>query len=71
MTKRCQITYKKPMQGNNVSHSHRKTRRRFMPNLQKHRFWINKEKRYIKMHITTKGMRIIDKYGIEKVLIKT
>lgn len=69
MAKICQITYKKPMQGNNVSHSHRKTRRRFMPNLQKHRFWIKNEKRYIKLHVSTKGMRIIDKHGIEKFLI--
>lgn len=70
MAKICQLTYKKPMQGNNVSHSNRKTRRRFMPNLQKHRFWINNEKRYIKLRISTKGMRIIDKYGIEKILNK-
>ena len=56
------------MAGNNVSHANNKTRRRFNPNLQEHRFWLEDEKRYIKLRVSTKGMRIIDKYGIEQVL---
>jgi large subunit ribosomal protein L28 len=56
------------MMGNNVSHANNKTRRRFHPNLQKRRLWLESEKRYITLRITTRGIRIIDKYGIEKVL---
>lgn len=56
------------MVGNNVSHANNKTKRRFNPNLQEHRFWLESEKRYIKLRVSTKGMRIIDKHGIEKVL---
>jgi large subunit ribosomal protein L28 len=56
------------MSGNNVSHSNKRTRRRFLPNLRTHRFWIPGENRYIKLRVSTKGMRIIDKHGIEKVL---
>jgi large subunit ribosomal protein L28 len=68
MSQVCQVTGKRPMVGNNVSHANNKTRRRFNPNLQEHRFWLESEKRYIKLRVSTKGMRIIDKYGIEKVL---
>jgi large subunit ribosomal protein L28 len=56
------------MVGNNVSHANNKTRRRFSPNLQEHRFWLEGEKRFVKLRVSTRGMRIIDKHGIEKVL---
>ena len=68
MAKVCPITGKRPMMGNNVSHANNKTRRRFNPNLQKRRLWLESEKRYVTLRITTRGIRIIDKYGIEKVL---
>ncbi len=68
MAKVCQVTGKKPVVGNNVSHSHRRTRRRFLPNLQNHRFWVEGENRFVKLRLTTAGMRIIDKNGIESVL---
>lgn len=68
MAKVCPITGKRPMMGNNVSHANNRTRRRFNPNLQKRRIWLESEKRYISLRITTRGIRIIDKYGIEKVL---
>jgi len=68
MSKICQVTGKRPMSGNNVSHAHNKTRRRFLPNLQYKRFWLEKEKRYIKLRISQKGLRLIDKLGLEKVL---
>jgi large subunit ribosomal protein L28 len=56
------------MSGNNVSHAHNKTRRRFNPNLHVHRFWVESEKRFVKLRVSARGMRIIDKHGIEKVL---
>ncbi len=68
MSKVCQVTGKRPMAGNNVSHSHRKTRRRFMPNLHTHRFWVESENRWVKLKTSTKGMRMIDKLGIDEVL---
>jgi len=68
MSKICQVTGKRPMSGNNVSHAHNKTRRRFLPNLQTHRFWVESEKRFIRLRLSTKGMRIIDKKGIDTVL---
>jgi len=68
MSKICQVTGKRPQSGNNVSHAHNKTRRRFLPNLQHKRFWLESEKRYIRLRVSHKGLRIIDKYGIEKVL---
>jgi len=68
MAKVCPITKKRPLMGNNVSHANNKTRRRFLPNLQKRRLWLESEKRYITLRITTRGIRIIDKHGIEKVL---
>ena len=64
----CQVTGKHPITGNNVSHSNRKTRRRFSPNLHTHRFWVEAEKRFVKLRVSTKGLRIIDKQGIEAVL---
>ncbi|MEA1989029.1 MAG: 50S ribosomal protein L28, partial [Pseudomonadota bacterium] len=54
--------------GNNVSHSHRKTRRRFLPNLHSHRFWVEAENRFVKLRVTAAGMRIIDKNGIDAVI---
>ena len=68
MSRVCQVTGKRPMSGNNVSHAHNKTRRRFLPNLQYKRFWLEKENRYIKLRVSKKGLRIIDKHGLEKVL---
>jgi large subunit ribosomal protein L28 len=68
MSRVCQITGKRPTAGNNVSHAHNKTRRRFLPNLHSHRFWLEIEQRYIKLRVSSKGLRIIDKHGIEKVL---
>jgi large subunit ribosomal protein L28 len=68
MSRVCQVTGKGPMVGHNVSHANNKTKRRFNPNLQVHRFWLESEKRYVKLRVSTKGMRIIDKHGIEKVL---
>jgi large subunit ribosomal protein L28 len=68
MSQVCQVTGKRPMAGNNVSHANNKTKRRFIPNLQEHRFWLESENRYIKLRVSTKGMRTIDKHGIEKVL---
>ena len=68
MSRVCQVTGKRPVTGNNVSHAHNKTRRRFLPNLHTHRFWVESEKRYVKLRVSTKGMRIIDKKGIDTVL---
>jgi len=68
MSRVCQVTGKRPITGNNVSHAHNKTRRRFLPNVHSHRFWLESEKRYVKLRISAKGMRIIDKHGIEKVV---
>ena len=68
MSNVCQVTGKRPQSGNNVSHANNKTRRRFMPNLRTHRFWVDSEKRFVKLRVSSKGMRIIDKLGIETVL---
>ncbi|WP_405225749.1 MULTISPECIES: 50S ribosomal protein L28 [Lentisalinibacter] len=68
MSKVCQVTGKRPMSGNNVSHAHNKTRRRFLPNLHTHRFWLESEKRFVKLRVSNKGMRIIDKRGIDDVV---
>jgi len=68
MSKVCQVTGKRPQSGNNVSHAKNRTRRRFLPNLQNKRFWLESEKRYVRMRVSQKGLRIIDKHGIEKVL---
>jgi large subunit ribosomal protein L28 len=68
MSKVCQVTGKRPVAGNNVSHANNKTKRRFLPNLHTQRFWVSGEKRWIKLRISTKGMRIINKKGIETVL---
>ena len=68
MSQVCQVTGKRPVTGNNRSHARNATKRRFLPNLQSHRFWVESEKRWVKLRISTKGMRIIDKNGIDTVL---
>ncbi len=68
MSRVCQVTGKKPVTGNNVSHAHNKTRRRILPNLHTHRFWIESENRWVKLRVSAKGMRIIDKNGIDAVI---
>ena len=68
MSRVCQVTGKRPVSGNNVSHAHNKTRRRFLPNLHTHRFWVESENRHVKLRVTANGMRIIDKKGIDVVL---
>ena len=68
MSRVCDVTGKKPMFGNNVSHANNKSRRRFDVNLQKKRFWLPDEKRYVTLRVSTKGLRIIDKKGIRKVI---
>jgi large subunit ribosomal protein L28 len=70
MSKICQVTGKRPVSGNNVSHAHNKTRRRFLPNLHYHRFWVESEKRWVRLRVSAQGMRIIDKNGIDAVLSK-
>ena len=64
----CQVTGKRPMSGNNVSHANNKTRRRFLPNLHKHRFWMASQKRYITLLVSGKGLKTIDKKGVEAVI---
>lgn len=68
MARKCPITGKRPMVGNNVSHANNKTKRRYLPNLQYKRFWLESQKRFIRIRVSTRGMRIIDKHGIEAVL---
>ena len=68
MSRVCQVTGKRPMAGNNVSHAKNRTRRRFLPNLHIHRYFVESENRWVKLRLTTKGMRIIDKKGIDTVL---
>ena len=68
MAKVCVVTGKKPMAGNNVSHANNKTRRRFEPNLQDKRFWVPSEKRWVKLRVSAKAIKIINKVGIERVL---
>ena len=68
MAKVCQVTGKKPMSGNRVSHANNKTKRRFLPNLHDQRFWIPSEKRFVTLRVSAKAMKTIDKLGIEQVL---
>jgi len=68
MSKVCQVTGKRPMTGNNVSHANNKNKRRFLPNLHTQRFWVPGESRWVKLRVSTKGLRIINKKGIETVL---
>jgi large subunit ribosomal protein L28 len=69
MSRVCQVTGKGPMVGNTVSHANNKKKRRFLPNLQKHRFWVEGEKRFVTLRVSAQGLRIIDKRGIEAVLV--
>ncbi|NOT15733.1 MAG: 50S ribosomal protein L28 [Methylotenera sp.] len=68
MARVCQVTGKKPMVGNNVSHAQNKTKRRFLPNLQNRKFWVESENRWVSMRITNAALRTIDKNGIDSVL---
>jgi len=68
MARVCQVTGKKPMTGNVVSHANNRTKRRFLPNLQYRRFWVESEKRWVRLRVTNAGLRLIDKKGIETVL---
>ena len=68
MSRVCIVTGKKPMVGNNVSHANNHTKRRFLPNLQSRRFWIESENRFIRLRLSTAGIRLIDKNGIDAVL---
>ena len=68
MSKVCQVTGKGPVTGNKVSHANNKTRRRFLPNLHHHRFWVETENRFVRLRLSAKGMRVIDKRGIDTVL---
>jgi large subunit ribosomal protein L28 len=68
MSKVCQVTGKRPITGNNVSHAHNKTKRRFLPNLHRKRFWVESENRWVRLRISSSGMRTIDKKGIDAVL---
>ena len=68
MTKACDLTGKRPTTGNNVSHANNKTKRRFLPNLQKRRIWVPSQKRYVTFKVSARGLRTIDKIGIEAAL---
>ncbi len=68
MSRVCQVTGKSPMSGNNVSHAKNRRRRRFLPNLHTHRFWVAAENRFVSLRVSSNGMRIIDKNGIDTVL---
>lgn len=68
MARVCQVTGKRPMTGFNVSHAHNKTKRRFLPNLHSRRFWVESEKRWVRLRISSQGLRLIDKHGIDRVL---
>ena len=68
MARVCQVTGKKPQTGHNVSHANNRTKRRFLPNLQYRRFWVESEKRWVSLRVSNAGLRVIDKKGIETVL---
>lgn len=68
MARVCQVTGKRPAVGNNVSHANNKTRRRFLPNLHKKRFWVESEQRFISLRVSSHGLRTIDKVGIDTVI---
>lgn len=70
MARVCQVTGKRPMSGHNVSHANNKTKRRFLPNLHSHRFWVEAEERFVTLRVTTKGLRTIDKKGIDAILVE-
>lgn len=68
MSRVCQVTGKRPMSGNNVSHANNRTKRRFLPNLQWQRFWVASEKRWVRLRVSTRAIKTINKHGIEAVL---
>ncbi len=68
MSRVCQVTGKRPASGNTVSHDNNKRRRRFLPNIHTHRFWLESEKRFVRLKVSTKGLRVIDKKGIDAVV---
>jgi len=68
MARVCQVTGKRPMVGNNVSHANNKTKRRFLPNLQSRRFWVESENRWVRLRVSANALRTIDKLGIDAVL---
>lgn len=68
MSRVCQVTGKRPITGNNVSHANNKTRRRFLPNIKVRQYWVEEENRSVTLKVSTKGMRTIDKLGIKEVL---
>jgi large subunit ribosomal protein L28 len=68
MARVCQITGKGPMVGNHVSHANNKTKRRFLPNLQYRRFWVESENRWVRLRISNAGLRMIDKVGIDQIV---
>lgn len=70
MSRVCQVTGKRPLAGNNVSHANNKTKRRFLPNLHNRRFWVESEKRWVSLRVSSQGLRIIDRDGIENVLAR-
>ncbi|MFM7256780.1 MAG: 50S ribosomal protein L28 [Betaproteobacteria bacterium] len=68
MARVCQVTGKAPMSGHNVSHANNKTKRRFLPNLHRRKFWVESEKRWVRLRLSSAGLRLIDKKGLEVVL---
>ena len=68
MARVCQVTGKRPMVGNNVSHANKKTKRRFLQNLQYRRFWVEGENRWVRLRVSNSGLRLIDKLGIDRVV---
>ena len=68
MARVCEVTGKRPMTGNNVSHANNKTKRRFLPNLQSRRFWVESENRWVRLRISNAALRLIDKVGIDQVV---
>ncbi len=68
MARVCQVTGKRPVSGNNISHAHNKTKRRFLPNLQRRRFWVESENRWVSLRLSNAALRTIDKNGIDAVL---
>ncbi|MFC0624702.1 50S ribosomal protein L28 [Kribbella sp. NBC_01245] len=70
MSAHCQVTGVKPMFGHNVSHSHRRTKRRFNPNIQSRRFWLPSENRFVRLTVSAKGIKTIDQHGIEKIVAR-
>ena len=68
MARVCQVTGKRTTTGNNVSHAHNKTKRKFLPNLHSRRFWVESENRWVRLRVSSAGLRVTDKKGIDQVL---